>query len=83
MRLLHSSVIFFAVYHGLIAYPAPSNITYFWNFGIYSLVCLACPNYNRYISCYALYTGSTLAFASVEHIMRDVNYGWLFKVFTC
>ena len=82
MRLLHSSVIFFAVYHGLIAYPAPSNITYFWNFGIYSLVCLVLQIITGIFLAMHYTPEVTLAFASVEHIMRDVNYGWLFKVLT-
>lgn len=41
MRIIHKSPILSTMYHGFISYPAPSNITYFWNFGIYSLVCLA------------------------------------------
>jgi len=28
------------IYDSLISYPAPINLTYFWNFGIYGLVCL-------------------------------------------
>jgi quinol-cytochrome oxidoreductase complex cytochrome b subunit len=30
-----------AIYASAISYPAPINLTYFWNFGIYGLVCLA------------------------------------------
>lgn len=40
MRLVQKFPIISALYNGFISYPAPSNITYFWNFGIYALVCL-------------------------------------------
>jgi len=62
-----------------INYKAPCNLSTLWNFGVYSLVCLAIQ----------IITGITLAmhyvphidfaFASIEHIMRDVNYGWLIR----
>lgn len=63
----------------LIDSPLPANINYLWNFGsllglnmvivIISGITLAM-HYNSDIS---------LAFASVEHITRDVNYGWLIR----
>lgn len=63
----------------LIDSPAPANINYLWNFGsllglnliivIISGITLAM-HYNSDIS---------LAFASVEHITRDVNFGWLIR----
>jgi len=28
------------LYDSLITYPAPINLTYLWNFGVYALVCL-------------------------------------------
>jgi quinol-cytochrome oxidoreductase complex cytochrome b subunit len=40
MRIIHKLPILNLVYEGFFSYPAPSNITYFWNFGIYALVCL-------------------------------------------
>jgi ubiquinol-cytochrome c reductase cytochrome b/c1 subunit len=62
-----------------INYKAPGNLSSLWNFGVYSLICLLIQ----------ILTGITLAmhyvphidfaFASVEHIMRDVNYGWLIR----
>jgi len=60
-------------------YPAPRNLTYFWNFGVLALVCLAV----QLITGIALamhYTPQVdLAFLSVEHIMRDVQGGWLLR----
>ena len=55
--------------------PQPSNISYLWNFGSLLGLCLIIQ----------IVTGVTLAmhyipnidsaFISVEHIMRDINYG--------
>jgi ubiquinol-cytochrome c reductase cytochrome b/c1 subunit len=68
-----------AIYASAINYPTPPNLTYLWNFGIYGLVCLGI----QIISGIALamhYTAHVdLAFSSVEHICRDVNYGWLLR----
>jgi len=60
-------------------YPAPSNITYFWNFGIYSLLCLFVQLITGIFLAMHYAPHVNLAFDSVEHIMRDVNYGWLLR----
>jgi len=67
------------IYESLFSYPAPVNLTYYWNFGIYALCCL----FIQILTGLALamhYTPNIdLAFLSVEHIMRDVNFGWLLR----
>jgi len=79
LRLQRKFPIWGAIYNSAVNYPAPINLTYLWNFGIYALVCLAI----QLITGIALamhYTANLdLAFLSVEHIMRDVNYGWLLR----
>jgi ubiquinol-cytochrome c reductase cytochrome b subunit len=79
MRLKNRYPLISALYASAINYPTPPNLTYMWNFGIYGLVCLAI----QIISGIALamhYTAHIdLAFSSVEHICRDVNYGWLLR----
>jgi quinol-cytochrome oxidoreductase complex cytochrome b subunit len=60
-------------------YPAPVNLTYFWNFGIYALVILGVQIITGLILAMHYISDESLAFSSVEHIMRDVNYGWLFR----
>jgi len=59
--------------------PAPSNLNYMWNFGSLlglNLVILIISG----ISLAMHYTPSMdLAFLSVEHIMRDVNNGWIIR----
>lgn len=63
----------------LIDYPTPSNLSLFWNFGFLSAICLGV----QLVTGIALamhYTPHVdLAFLSVEHIMRDVNGGWLLR----
>jgi ubiquinol-cytochrome c reductase cytochrome b subunit len=63
----------------LVDSPQPSNISYHWNFGSLLAICLGIQ----------IITGVTLAmhynpsvaeaFNSIEHIMRDVNNGWLVR----
>jgi len=50
-----------------------------WNFGIYSLVCLVTQIITGIFLAMHYTPEISLAFYSVEHIMRDVNYGWLLR----
>lgn len=79
MRIIHKSPIISALYHGFISYPAPSNITYFWNFGIYALTCLVIQIITGVALAMHYAAEVSIAFYSVEHIMRDVVYGWLLR----
>jgi len=79
MRLLKSHPILRLVNSYLVDSPQPMNLSYLWNFGSLLVVCLIIQ----------IVTGVTLAmhynpsvaeaFNSVEHIMRDVNNGWLIR----
>lgn len=79
MRFKNYAPLVKVVYESAISYPAPINLTYLWNFGIYALVCLGI----QIITGIALAMHYTphidLAFLSIEHICRDVNYGWLLR----
>lgn len=63
----------------IVDYPTPSNLTLFWNYGFLAGMFLTI----QLLSGIALamhYTPHVdLAFISVEHIMRDVNNGWLLR----
>ena len=63
----------------LVEYPTPSNLTLFWNYGFLAAMCLVV----QIVTGIALAMHYTphidLAFLSVEHIMRDVNGGWLLR----
>ena len=79
MRILKSHPLLKLVNMYVIDHSQPSNISYLWNFGSLLAVCLIIQ----------IVTGVTLAmhynpsvaeaFNSIEHIMRDVNNGWLIR----
>nr|ALO76560.1 cytochrome b [Urodontus sp. URO01] len=79
MPLRKTSPLLKIVNNALVDLPTPSNISIMWNFGSLLGLCLIiqivtgvflamhyCPNIN-------------LAFNSVAHICRDVNYGWMIR----
>ncbi|WP_137389701.1 cytochrome b [Rhodoligotrophos defluvii] len=62
-----------------LAFPTPRNLNYFWTFGGILAVFLVLQIITG-VTLVMHYTPDTrLAFDSVEHIMRDVNYGWLIR----
>ena len=63
----------------LIAYPTPINIHYAWNFGFLSLICLIIQLLTGIFLAMHYTPHIDFAFYSVEHIMRDVNFGWLIR----
>ena len=79
MKITKRNPILVLVNEYLIDSPAPSNLNYFWNFGSLlgiNLIIMIVTG----ITLAMHYNPSTLlAFASVEHIMRDVNNGWLLR----
>ena len=79
MRILKTHPLLSLLNSYLVDSPQPSNLSYLWNFGSLLGFCLIIQ----------IVTGVTLAmhytpsiseaFDSVEHIMRDVNNGWLIR----
>ncbi len=79
MRYIKSNALLKLFNSYLIDHSQPSNISYLWNFGSLLAICLGIQ----------IITGVTLAmhynanvleaFNTVEHIMRDVNNGWLIR----
>jgi ubiquinol-cytochrome c reductase cytochrome b subunit len=60
-------------------YPVPRNLSYFWNFGVLNGTALVLQMVTGIMLAMHYAPDSGLAFASIEHIMRDVNYGWLLR----
>jgi ubiquinol-cytochrome c reductase cytochrome b subunit len=79
MRILKKHPILSIINGALVDLPAPSNISYWWGFGsLLGLVLVIQLGSGIFLAMH--YTANVdLAFASVEHIMRDVNYGWLLR----
>ena len=79
MRLLKSHPILGLVNSYLVDSPQPSNISYMWNFGSLLGACLIIQILTGVFLAMHYTPSVDLAFISVEHIMRDVNYGWLIR----
>ena len=71
--------VFSFVQHHLIDYPAPKNLNYWYNFGSIAGVMLVVQIVTGIVLAMHYQPHADLAFASTEHIMRDVNYGWLMR----
>jgi ubiquinol-cytochrome c reductase cytochrome b subunit len=65
----------------LIEYPTPININYLWNFGFMAGAFLVVQILTGIFLAMHYTPHIDLAFISVEHIMRDVNNGWLIRYF--
>ena len=79
MRILKSNPLLRLLNSYLIDAPTPANISYLWNFGSLLGLCLGIQIVTG-VTLAMHYTPSVLeAFNSVEHIMRDVNNGWLIR----
>ena len=63
----------------LIKYPTPININYAWSFGSLAGICLIIQILTGIFLAMHYTAHIDLAFSSVEHIMRDVNNGWLIR----
>lgn len=59
--------------------PQPSNLNYFWNFGSLLALCLVIQLATGITLAMHYTSHASLAFDSVEHIMRDVNFGWFIR----
>ncbi|MBO9375353.1 cytochrome b [Sphingomonas histidinilytica] len=60
-------------------YPVPRNLNYFWNFGVLSGAALAIQIVTGIVLAMHYAANGLVAFDSVEHIMRDVNSGWMLR----
>ena len=71
--------IFSFVDHHLVDYPAPKNLNYWYNFGSIAGIILVAQIVTGIVLAMHYTPHADMAFDSVEHIMRDVNYGWLMR----
>jgi ubiquinol-cytochrome c reductase cytochrome b subunit len=63
----------------LVGFPTPRNLNYWWTFGGILAFCLVVQIATGVILAMHYVATADGAFNSVEHIMRDVNYGWLIR----
>ena len=67
------------IHNHILSYPTPKNLSYSWSFGSLSGLCLVLQILTGLFLSMHYVADITYAFASIEHIMRDVNYGWLVR----
>src|SRR3569623_1523815 len=60
-------------------YPVPRNLNYRWNFGVLACLALSIQIVTGIVLAMHYTPSGDMAFNSVEHIMRDVNQGWLLR----
>ena len=60
-------------------YPTPKNLNYWWTFGGILTFCLIAQIVTGVVLGMHYVAHADMAFDSVEHIMRNVNYGWLLR----
>ncbi|WP_144097762.1 cytochrome b [Croceicoccus sediminis] len=60
-------------------YPVPRNLNYWWNFGVLAGFCLMIQIVTGIILAMHYAPNALVAFDSTEHIMRDVNWGWMMR----
>ena len=65
--------------HHLSVYPTPKNLNYWWTFGGILTFCLITQIVTGLVLAMHYVAHVDHAFESIEHIMRDVNYGWLIR----
>nr|ACU31077.1 cytochrome b [Paroaria dominicana]ACU31078.1 cytochrome b [Paroaria dominicana] len=65
--------------NALIDLPAPSNISTWWNFGSLLGICLITQIATGLLLAMHYTADTNLAFSSVAHVCRDVQFGWLIR----
>ena len=63
----------------LVTFPTPKNLNYWFTFGGILALMLGLQIVTGIVLAMHYVPSADLAFASVERIMRDVNYGWLIR----
>jgi len=76
---IRNQPLFSVVNDHLVDYPTPSNLTYFWGFGSLAGICLLIQIASGIFLAMHYTPHIDYAFASVEHIMRDVENGWFLR----
>ena len=80
MRILKSNPVLTIFNSYLVDSPQPSTLSYLWNFGSLLGLCLISQIVSGILLAMHYQGSASFAFASVEHIMRDVNDGWLIRM---
>ena len=80
-RLVKKDFFLNTLYNSLFVYPAPSNITYAWNLGVSGGIFLMIQILTGIILAMYYTPNADLAFASIRHIINDVNFGDILRMY--
>lgn len=80
MRILKTNPVLTIFNSYLVDSPQPSTISYLWNFGSLLGLCLVAQIVTGILLAMHYQGSAESAFHSTEHIMRDVNDGWLLRI---
>jgi ubiquinol-cytochrome c reductase cytochrome b/c1 subunit len=67
------------IHSSFVAFPVPRNLNYFWTTGGIAFTFLIIQIVTGVVLAMHYVPDATKAFDSVEHIMRNVNYGWMLR----
>jgi ubiquinol-cytochrome c reductase cytochrome b subunit len=67
------------IHSSFVVFPVPRNLNYFWTTGGIAFTFLILQIVTGVVLAMHYVPDATKAFDSVEHIMRNVNYGWLLR----
>lgn len=79
MRLLKTNMLLRLLNSYIVDSPQPANLSYLWNFGSLLGTCLVLQILTGVFLAMHYQPHVDFAFNSVEHIMRDVNSGWVVR----
>lgn len=79
MRIRKDNPVLTLLNSALIDLPSLSNISYLWNFGSLLGLCLVIQILTGIFLAMHYCADVSIAFSSIIHIVRDVNYGYLLK----
>nr|YP_010183494.1 cytochrome b [Curtos fulvocapitalis]QVG61310.1 cytochrome b [Curtos fulvocapitalis] len=79
MKIMKKNPLFKIVNNTIIDLPTPSNISTWWNFGSMLGLCLIIQILTGLFLAMHYCSDISMAFNSIIHICRDINYGWLMR----
>nr|YP_011036652.1 cytochrome b [Xestocephalus ishidae]WRK21256.1 cytochrome b [Xestocephalus ishidae] len=77
--LIKKNLLLKMINNSIIDLPAPLNLSMWWNFGSILGMCLMIQVISGIILSMHYNSSTEMAFNSIDHIMRNVNYGWMMR----
>ncbi len=78
-KWLHERLPIVSLIHSALMIPTPKNLNWMWIWGVTLMFCLVLQIVTGIVLAMHYTPHVDMAFASIEHIMRDVNSGWALR----